>query len=87
MRKQELIHLHALCVELRRYFEDHHDLSSDPFQSYEEFGVSPLAVHHRKQFHEEALFRLLIGLATFIDAHPAPASPTQLSSPTSEHSG
>ena len=41
MRKQELIHLHALCARLRRHVETRRDVSADAFSRYDDASVGP----------------------------------------------
>lgn len=71
MRKQELVHLHALCTELRRYLESTQDGSAEPFGAYEDCGVSPSAIHCRKEAHRNAVFHLLDGLVTVAEEGPS----------------
>lgn len=67
MRKQELVQLHALCVLIRDHLEDQYTFSADAFQAYDEFGVSPAAIHRRKEIHETALFHILEGFNVVLE--------------------
>jgi len=71
MRKQELIHLHALCARLRRHVETRRDVSADAFSRYDDASVGPAEIHRRKVEHHEALVRLLSDLATVVDGDGA----------------
>ena len=67
MRKQELVQLHALYVVVRARFEEHRDTPPEAFRSYEEYGVTPTAIHRNKQAHKEAIDRLFDGLSAVIE--------------------
>ena len=68
MRKQELVHLHALSVRVRCYVEDRHDISADAFARYDRTCVGPTAIHRGKGDHADALLELFAVLATLLDA-------------------
>ena len=67
MRKQELVQLHALYVVVRDRLEEHRDAPTEAFRSYEEYGVTPTAIHRNKQAHREAIDRLFDGLSAVIE--------------------
>lgn len=67
MRKQELVQMHALCVLIRDHFEEEHGVPTDVFHDYDEYGVTPAAIHRRKDIHKNALFRLLVGFSEVFD--------------------
>ncbi|MFB6188434.1 MAG: UPF0058 family protein [Halapricum sp.] len=62
MRKTELVYLHALFDELRDHLADRESIPEGAFASYDRYGVSACAVHHKKDHHREALFRLVDGV-------------------------
>ena len=64
MRKQELIHLHALCLLLRERVDERTEITSEAFAGYDDSRLDPSAVHRRKAEHHEAVLALLEGLAT-----------------------
>jgi len=64
MRKQELIHLHALCLLLREQLEDRTAIRPGAVAGYDETRLGPTAVHRRKADHHEAVLALLDGLTT-----------------------
>lgn len=64
MRKQELIHIHGLLVEVRRYFDDRDEIPADAFDAYDTYGVTPTALHRHKDAHKEAIEHLLEGIDT-----------------------
>ena len=56
MRKQALIHCHALVDEIAQYcVEQGHDLD---FETYRSIGTRPTSIHHAKGDHKEAVFAL-----------------------------
>lgn len=74
MRKQELVHLHGLFVEIRRYLaaQDEIQIPTDAFDAYDESGIGPTAIAERKHAHQAAVDQLLDGLDTTVTAqHPA----------------
>lgn len=58
MHKDELIHLHSLLVEIKKYFEGEEELDDDVFQDYDELGTSPVHIHKSKSEHKHAIFVL-----------------------------
>ncbi|HIH45021.1 MAG TPA: UPF0058 family protein [Candidatus Methanoperedenaceae archaeon] len=56
MQKEELIHLHALMVQMKRYFEDMG--MEDRFIQYRSLQISPIHVHRSKAEHKHAIFVL-----------------------------
>ncbi|MDY6779250.1 MAG: UPF0058 family protein [Halobacteria archaeon] len=58
MHKDELIHLHSLLVEIKKYFENQEDVEEDLFEDYEELGTSPVHIHKSKSEHKHAIFVL-----------------------------
>lgn len=74
MRKHELVYLHALCVEIRRYLEAHGEVPAGAFAAYDAFGISPVMVNRPKADHEAALWRLLAGIRTTLAAWQSAAA-------------
>lgn len=72
MRQQELIHLHNLLIQIRRHIEAAEDVPADAFDAYDAHAVSPIAVHRRKDDHQDAVFLLLDGLHTAAADHYLP---------------
>lgn len=68
MRKQQLIHLHALCLCLRGRLEARTRVPADAFARYDAMDLGPTAVHRPKSVHHEAVVALLDGLTTTIVA-------------------
>ncbi|MFP9192678.1 UPF0058 family protein [Natronosalvus vescus] len=75
MRKQELIHLHALTLEIRAYIVAHETIPADPFEQYDRYGVSPTSIHYSKTRHKESLQLLLEGLHRALDRASSSAIP------------
>ena len=71
MRKQQLIHLHALCLCLRDRIDDRVTVPADAFEAYDAMDVDPTAVHRRKAVHQDAVLALLDGLTTALVAADA----------------
>lgn len=91
MRKVEFLHLHALFAELRHHLEDTENVHVPPeaFTAYDEYDVSPTAIHRRKDRHHEALDRLRYGVRTTIEREEqiathasTPARPVDANTPT-----
>lgn len=62
MKKEELVHLHMLLAQLKKYCEEH-GLDCD-FSKYAELGISPFQVHRSKDEHKQAIFVLGTELAS-----------------------
>ncbi|MFP8958434.1 UPF0058 family protein [Natrialbaceae archaeon A-CW3] len=75
MRKQELIHLHALAMEIRKYLVVHETIPTGSFEHYEHYGVSPTSIHYSKTRHKESLQLLLEGLLAALDHPPSSTVP------------
>jgi hypothetical protein len=61
MRKEELIHLHMLLAQLKKYCLVN-GLDCD-FSRYNDLGISPFQVHRSKKEHEQAIFVLAFEMA------------------------
>jgi len=62
MKKEELVHLHMLLAQLKRYCEGS-DLGWD-FEKYDALGITPFQVHRSKEEHKQAIFVLGTELAS-----------------------
>ncbi len=62
MKKEELVHLHMLLAQIKRYCEEN-DLDCD-FSEYNEMEISPFQVHRSKEDHKQAIFILVAKLAS-----------------------
>lgn len=81
MRKQELIHLHALLVEVQRYCAQESDLSE-----YKMLKIGPSSIFSRKDEHREAVFALLEGITDDVrNQRTAVARPAPSDQVTAEH--
>jgi len=56
VKKEELIHLHLLLAQVKKYCEEN-GLDCD-FTKYNELGISPFQVHRSKEEHKQAVFVL-----------------------------
>ncbi len=61
MKKQELIHIHALLFEVGEYVKREGEPPVDPFETYEEQSTRPQHIHRGKDAHTAAINRLLGG--------------------------
>jgi hypothetical protein len=62
MRKQELVHIHGLLVELTRSLVDQGAVPAEIWSEYEALGMTAYAVHAQKGDHEEAVLLLATAL-------------------------
>jgi hypothetical protein len=56
MKKEELIQLHMLLAQLKKYWTEK-GLDCD-FSKYDNLGISPFQVHRSKEEHKQAIFVL-----------------------------
>lgn len=56
MKKEELVHLHLLLAQLKKYYEEN-GVDCD-FTKYNELGITPFQVHRSKEEHKQAVFVL-----------------------------
>ncbi|MFB6299878.1 MAG: UPF0058 family protein [Halobacteriales archaeon] len=75
MKKRELLHLHGLLAELRRYLEEDDLVPEDAFDQYDERAVSPLGVQERKEKHRTAVLLLRDGLSETVEEKMAQQLP------------
>lgn len=72
MQKEELLHVHMLLVQIKKYY-DHINSTSMPTDEYDALGVSPMHIHKNKEMHRAAVMTLGNELvATMRTAMPAP---------------
>ncbi len=67
MKKEELVHLHMLLAQLKKFCEQH-GLDCD-FSKYQELEISPFQVHRSKDDHKQAIFVLGTELASMAAKH------------------
>jgi len=66
MHKDELLQLHSLLCQMKRYFEDSGLPVRGEFREYDGLNVSPQHIHKSKTDHKRAVFLLGKGLAEVI---------------------
>ena len=64
MHKEELIQLHTLMTQMKKYFEENG--SGNGFSIYDNLGISPVHVHRSKAEHKHAIFVLGSEIASVI---------------------
>ena len=62
MKKEELVHLHMLLAQLKKYCEET-GVDCD-FKKYKALEISPFQVHRSKDEHKQAIFVLGAELAS-----------------------
>jgi hypothetical protein len=67
MKKEEVVYLHMLLAQLKKFFEQH-GLDCD-FSKYRELNISPFQVHRSKDEHKQAVFVLGKELASMALKH------------------
>jgi len=55
LHKEELIQLHTLMVQMKKFFEDQ---GLGNFEQYKSLQISPVHVHRSKAEHKQAIFVL-----------------------------
>lgn len=91
MKKQELIHLHALMTEGMNYVEEAYreEFGSDePFpeayeekvEDYESLSVRPTSIHKSKIDHKQAVFAAADAVTTFTEEYESLAAEHEESS-------
>ena len=71
---QELIHLHALLLEIREYLEREGNVPYDAFDPYDAQPIRPSHIHRQKDAHMNAIDLLLDGLDNSVQPQPPPDS-------------
>lgn len=66
MHKDELLQLHSLLCQTKRYFESVGMPVSGEFSEYHKLEVSPQHIHRSKTDHKRAVFYLAKGISQII---------------------
>lgn len=66
MHKDELLQLHSLLCQVKRFFEEAEFPGGTAFSEYEELEVSPQHIHKSKTDHKRAVFLLGKGLSEIV---------------------
>lgn len=74
MRKNELVHLHALLRIAADYRSTRGELSDDALRAYESLGVTPKSMRADREDHEAAVLALATTLAATTDGSDAEES-------------
>jgi len=67
MKKDEVVHLHMLLAQLKKFCEQN-GLDCD-FSKYQELDISPFQIHRSKDEHKQAVFVLGTELASMAAKH------------------
>lgn len=67
MRKQELVHLHGLLVELTQSLVDQGVVSAEVWRAYDALDIDAHSIHAQKGSHEEAVLLLAATLGTALE--------------------
>ncbi|HVL47038.1 MAG TPA: UPF0058 family protein [Candidatus Thermoplasmatota archaeon] len=74
MRKQDLIRLHALLLQMRRTLEANGLATAKEFATYDSLGVTPVHVYKDRRAHQQAVFTLGEALSHAAVSHAGPAA-------------
>ncbi|HJJ98831.1 MAG TPA: UPF0058 family protein [Methanocorpusculum sp.] len=82
MQKEELLHLHMLMVQIKKYYES---VSGNTVSTtkYDAMQISPIHIHKNKNLHRDALLTLGNEIVTEMNAHRNPQNSFPLDSGTS----
>ena len=71
MQKEELLHLHMLMVQIKKYYES---VSGNTVSTteYDAMQISPIHIHKNKNLHRVALLTLGNEIVTEMNAHKKP---------------
>lgn len=71
MQKEELLHLHMLMVQIKKYYES---VSGNTVATteYDAMQISPIHIHKNKNLHRVALLTLGNEIVTEMNAHKKP---------------
>lgn len=58
MQKDELIQLHSLLCQVKRFLETEDEGADKTFEEYARLGVAPQHIHKSKMLHKKAVFLL-----------------------------
>lgn len=72
MQKEELLHLHMLLVQVKKYYES---INCDEVltERYDNLKISPVHIHKNKICHKEAILTLGDELVGYIRSRGMPA--------------
>jgi hypothetical protein len=66
MHKDELLQLHSLLCQVKRFFEDAELAAIEAFEDYDQLEVSPQHIHKSKTDHKRAVFLLGKGMSELV---------------------
>lgn len=66
MKQQELIHIHALLLEIAEYIKREGTITTDPLARYEAQSTRPFHAHRGKDAHTAAINHLLCGCTQLV---------------------
>ena len=71
MQKEELLHLHMLLVQVKKYYES---IDNDEIMTskYDQLNISPVHIHKNKICHKEAILTLGEELVGYIQHNHVP---------------
>lgn len=69
MQKQEFLHLHELCMELRLFLEEQDKIPPDACSHYDALNIEPMAINRPKDAHWEAIQTLLTDLTAGLEEY------------------
>lgn len=71
MQKEELLHLHILMVQIKKYYES---VSGNTVTTteYDAMQISPIHIHKNKNLHRVALLALGTEIVTEMNSHKKP---------------
>ena len=72
MQKEELLHLHMLLIQVKKYYEsiDNEEIATG---KYDKLNISPVHIHKNKICHKEAILTLGEELVGYIQHNHVPA--------------
>ncbi len=71
MQKEELLHIHMLLVQIKKYYE-HTNHTPIPTDEYDALSISPMHIHKNKNLHRVAVMTL--GNEIVVKMHASMAS-------------
>ena len=77
MKKNELVHFHALLVAIAEEFVESGQATTPDFAEYDALGVSPLALRAARDDHERAVLTLARLLAGIVAETEQPSQPVE----------
>jgi hypothetical protein len=83
MKKNELVHMHALLRRVARDFLERGIATREDFDEYEALGISPMALRASRDDHEDAVLTLATTLST-VSQRERPAEESEAARPEDE---